>query len=130
MICQAFWASLWLYNLALTATKVSILIQYLRIFPVRRFRKACFLVLGITIAYGAWACIGNVLLCNPVAFFWDKSILDGHCMDRMVIWFTNAGVSIAQDITILLLPMPVIQTLQIPTGQKKGLVIMFALGAR
>jgi hypothetical protein len=97
---------------------------------VRRFQKACFLVLGLVVAYGAWAVFGNIFLCSPIASFWDHSIKDGSCMDRSVIWFTNAGVNIGQDIVILLLPMPLIQTLQIPRGQKRGLVIMLALGAR
>lgn len=38
-------------------------------------------------------------------------------------------MNIAQDVVILLMPMHVIRTLQIPDGQKKGLVTMFALGA-
>ena len=97
---------------------------------MRRFQKACYFVLGIVIAYGAWAIFGNIFLCNPIAFFWDKSIENGHCMDRMVIWFTNAGVNIAQDLVILLLPMPLIQTLHVSRSQKRGLVMVFTLGAR
>ena len=111
-------------------TKVSILIQYLRIFPVRRFQKACFVVLGIVTACGAWAVFGNIFLCSPIASFWDKSIKDGDCMDRSVIWFTNAGLNIAQDVVILLLPMPLIQTLQMAKSQKRGLITMLALGSR
>ncbi|KAH8708581.1 hypothetical protein GQ44DRAFT_627624 [Phaeosphaeriaceae sp. PMI808] len=125
---RAFWTCMWIYSLALTITKISILIQYFRIFPVRRFRKACYFLLGVVVTSGAWAVFSNVLLCNPIAFFWDKSIKDGNCMDRMVIWFSNAGLNIAQDLVILLLPMPLIQTLQISQSQKRGLVFMFALG--
>ncbi|KAH7392522.1 hypothetical protein BKA66DRAFT_510100 [Pyrenochaeta sp. MPI-SDFR-AT-0127] len=128
ILLKAFWANLWIYSLVLTVTKVSILIQYLRIFPVRRFRKACFGVLGVVVAYGAWAIFSSIFICNPVAFSWDKSIPGGHCMNQLVVWFTNAGMNIAQDVIILLMPMPVIRTLQIPKGQKTGLVTMFALG--
>ena len=39
-------------------------------------------------------------------------------------------VDIGEDVVILLLPMPVIQTLQMPRGQKQGLIIMLLLGAR
>ncbi|KAF2036257.1 hypothetical protein EK21DRAFT_52355 [Setomelanomma holmii] len=126
---KAFWVNLSVYSLALTMIKVSILIQYLRIFPVRCFQKGCFLLLGVIVAYGAWTVFGNIFLCSPIAFFWDKSVDDGHCLDRVVLWFANAGVNIAQDIIILLLPMPLIQTLQISKNQKRGLVMMFALGA-
>ena len=110
-------------------TKTSILIQYLRIFPIRRFRKVCFGALGIVVAWGAWAVFSSVLICNPIAFSWDKTIQDGHCMDQLTIWVVNAAVNIAQDLTIFLMPLFVVRTLQIPQGQRKGLVIMFALGA-
>ncbi|KAF2829910.1 hypothetical protein CC86DRAFT_367820 [Ophiobolus disseminans] len=125
---RALWSGLWIYSLALMFTKISILIQYLRIFPVRRFQKACFVVLGVVAACGAWALFGNIFLCSPIASFWDTSVKDGNCMDRGVIWFTNAGLNIAQDIVILLLPMPLIQMLQISKSQKRGLVFMLALG--
>jgi hypothetical protein len=110
-------------------TKVSILVQYLRIFPIRRFRKVCFGALGVVVAYGTWAVFSSVLICNPIAFSWDKSIPGGRCIDQLVIWVANAAVNIAQDLVIFLVPLFVVRTLQIPQGQKKGLVIMFALGA-
>jgi hypothetical protein len=126
--CKAFWASIWLYNLSLTFTKVSILLQYLRIFPTRRFRIVCCVVLGFVILYGLWTFLGSVFICTPVSFFWDTTVPGGKCMNELVVWFTNAGVNILQDILILLLPMPVIRRLSIPKLQKKALTAIFALG--
>lgn len=125
-----FWASLWIYNLALTTTKVSILVQYIRIFPPRHFRCACYAVLCIVIACGAWGIFGNVFLCYPTNFLWDKSVQDGRCMNDYIIWFTTAGLNIGQDVVILFLPIRVIRSLQISRSQKKGLITMFALGVR
>jgi hypothetical protein len=51
-------------------------------------------------------------------------------MDRLVLWFANAGVHITQNIIILLLPMPLIRTLQISNTEKRGLLVMFGLGVR
>lgn len=124
------WASLWIYNFALTTTKVSILVQYIRIFPPRHFRCACYAVLCIVVACGAWGIFGNVFLCYPVNFFWDKSVKNGRCMNDYIIWFTTAGFNIGQDVIILCLPIRVIRSLQISRSQKKGLITMFALGAR
>ncbi|CAO2650904.1 Nn.00g092010.m01.CDS01 [Neocucurbitaria sp. VM-36] len=129
LFLKAFWASLWIYNLTLTVTKISILVQYLRIFHDRNFRIACFVILGLVVAYGAWAIFSGILICNPIAFSWDKTTPNGHCMNPMVVWYTNAGMNIAQDVIILLMPMPVIRRLQFSTGQKTGLALMFALGA-
>ena len=104
---QMFWASLWIYNLALTVTKVSILVQYIRIFPIRRFRCACYAMLCIVIACGAWGIFGNVFICYPVNLFWDESSSGGQCMNEYIIWFTTAGLNIGQDVIILFLPLPV-----------------------
>lgn len=125
-----FWASLWIYNLTLTTTKVSILVQYIRIFPPRHFRCACYAVLCIVTACGAWGIFGNVFLCYPIHVFWDKSMKDGRCMNDYIVWFTTAGFNIGQDVIILFLPIRVIRSLQISRSQKKGLITMFALGAR
>lgn len=125
-----FWASLWIYNLALTTTKMSILVQYIRIFPPRHFRCACYAVLCIVIACGAWGISGNVFLCYPVNTFWDMSAKSDRCMNEYILWFTTAGLNIGQDVVILFLPISVIRSLQISRSQKKGLITMFALGAR
>jgi|SRR5690242_2500632 len=127
---QMFWASLWVYNLALTTTKISILVQYIRIFPPRHFRCACYAMLCIVITCGLWGVFGNVFICFPINFFWDKSVRDGRCMNDYIVWFTTAGLNIAQDVIILFLPLPVIRSLQISRSQKKGLITMLALGAR
>ncbi|KAF2277675.1 uncharacterized protein EI97DRAFT_301179 [Westerdykella ornata] len=124
---KAFWASIWIYYLALAFTKLSILVQYLRIFPTRRFRIVCSVVIGLVALYGVWGLFGSIFLCVPVHSFWDKSV-GGKCMDQFAVWFSNAAMNIAQDFVILLLPMPVLRRLSIPTRQKKALMIVFALG--
>jgi hypothetical protein len=51
-------------------------------------------------------------------------------MNQLVIWVTNAGVNIVQDVVIFLMPLSIVRALQIPKSQKEGLVGMFVLGAR
>jgi hypothetical protein len=109
---------------------VSILVQYLRIFPVRWFRTACFVILGLVVAYGTWVVSSSILICSPVAFSWDKSIVNGSCMNQLTIWVANAAVNIALDVVIFLMPLFVIRGLSISKSQKNGLRFMFALGAR
>jgi hypothetical protein len=118
------------YSLAITITKISILVQYLRIFPVHRFRIRCYCLLGLVVAFGAWAVTSNIFLCNPVSLAWTTHYTQDDCMDRTLIWYTNGGVSIAQDFMILLLPIPLIRTLQIPASQKRGFMTMFVLSSR
>ncbi|KAF2865328.1 hypothetical protein BDV95DRAFT_507298 [Massariosphaeria phaeospora] len=125
---KAFWASVWIYNLSLTATKISILIQYFRIFPIQRFRMVCTVLLGFVAAFGIWTLFGSIFLCFPIEAFWDRTVTDGRCLDQQAVWFTNGGMNIAQDFAILALPIPVLRNMDILKQQKQALMVVFALG--
>lgn len=81
-------------------------------------------VLGM---YGTWAVISAFLNCVPVAKFWDDSI-DGFCLSKPGLWFSNASMHITTDLVILIIPIPALLRIDIPTRQKVALMIMFALG--
>jgi hypothetical protein len=114
--------------LSLTFTKVSILVQYLHIPSRRRFHLVCFALLAFVALYGVWTLFGNIFLCFPIRFFWDKSLPDGKCLSQFAVWFSNACVNIAENFAILLIPMPVLRRLEIPAKQKNWLMAVFALG--
>jgi hypothetical protein len=126
---KAFWASTWLYSMALTTTKISILFQYLRIFSSRRFHIACYVMLAIISIYGTWTLFGGIFMCSPINFFWDKSIELGTCLDRSTVWFTDAGVNAVQDLVLLVLPIPMVRRLDIDTRLKRVLIGVFILGS-
>ena len=79
------WASVWVYYLALSSVKCSILIQYLRIFPRRESRIACYVMIGVVAAYTCWTFFSAIFACTPVAAFWDETI-SGHCLDKAAVW--------------------------------------------
>lgn len=116
------------YNLALSFSKASIIFLYLRIFVNSRIRIACFIVLGFVIAYGIELFVAGIFTCTPVQFFWDKTIPGGTCIDEKIAWFANAGINIASDFGIILLPMPAIKKLHMPPRQKIGLMLILAVG--
>jgi hypothetical protein len=117
-----------IYNIALSFTKIAILIQYLRVFPTRKFRIACFTVLAFVIIYALWTFFSTIFMCRPIAAFWDRTLPDGHCLTQS-IWFFNAGFNIAIDLAIIALPMPVVRQLRLPKRQKRLLIGVFGLGS-
>ncbi|GAT27521.1 PTH11-like integral membrane protein [Aspergillus luchuensis] len=127
LISLRLWAAIPFYNASLIFTKFSILFQYLRIFPDRRFRLACWIVFGIVATYGTWAVVSGFLNCVPVAKFWDRNI-SGYCLSFEAVWFFNASMNIATDTTLLILPMPLLSQLQLPRMQKLALMGVFAVG--
>lgn len=86
------------------------------------------MVMGVVAIYGLWTLVGSIFLCYPVAFFWDKTFANGKCLNQEAIWFSNASVNIAQDVVILFLPMAVLKSLDIPSKQKRALIVVFGLG--
>ncbi|KAK0609296.1 hypothetical protein DIS24_g12343 [Lasiodiplodia hormozganensis] len=124
-----FWLSIIFYNIALGLTKVSILMQYLRIFATARaMRMAILATMAFIVLYALEAILLSVFSCTPIRRFWNRPIA-GTCVDFKALWFAHAAINIFSDVLIISLPMPVIKGLNIPTKQKLALMGIFALGA-
>lgn len=52
---QSFWASLIVYYLALGLTKMSILLQYRRVFTTKRFQIAFWILMAVVLTYTGWS---------------------------------------------------------------------------
>ncbi|CAI7588980.1 unnamed protein product [Penicillium bialowiezense] len=125
MLC--FWASVPIYQTSLISTKMSILLQYKRVFSTPRMRLACWLLIGFLGLYGTWTIVSAWANCVPLAKFWDPTV-PGFCLDKKALWFSNSGIHILTDVIILIYPMPVLKSLQLPKKQKIALMAVFALG--
>ncbi|KAI1384364.1 uncharacterized protein F4822DRAFT_414886 [Hypoxylon trugodes] len=116
------------YKACINSTKASILFLYLRIFGnTKWFRLACRVMLVCVILYFVASVTATICQCVPITKAFDKS-LEGTCIDNGRFWYANAGFSIASDVIILTLPMPLVYALQVPRVQKVALVMVFALG--
>ncbi|OAG04340.1 uncharacterized protein CC84DRAFT_1120685, partial [Paraphaeosphaeria sporulosa] len=124
---KAFWASLITYNLVLTTTKISILLQYRRVFTTKWVQIACWANLAFVIGFSLWAMLGSIFACVPVQAFWTEQP-GARCINKFAMFFTNAGVNIFQDFLIFLLPIPVVQGLNLNKRQKIALIGIFAVG--
>lgn len=124
---KAFYASVVVYSTGMCLLKLSILLQYRRIFAVPIMRKAT--TVGL-IFEGCWTITITFLqsmMCLPVAAFWDSSIA-GRCLDKLTIWYINASINIATDFIVFSMPLPLIKRLQLRRPQKVMLFFIFCLG--
>ncbi|KAI2642945.1 hypothetical protein GGS21DRAFT_544993 [Xylaria nigripes] len=127
---KAFYFTQITYKTSINLTKASILLLYLRIFGgVKWFRWTCLCLLAMVASYCIAAIMGTIFQCIPVVAAFDKNITHKKCINNEHFWFANAGFSISTDVVILILPMPLVYSLQIPRVQKAALVFVFALGA-
>ena len=124
-----FWNFLWLYYISLGFSKLSILLQYLRIFPQATFIKACYILLVVVSLWSCWAIFSSIFTCLPVSRFWTNlGWSPKGCLPRMELWYTNAAINIVTDLATALLPLPIINSLEIPRKQKIILMVVFAAG--
>lgn len=55
--------------------------------------------------------------------------MEGTCINRPALYIVTAGLGILSDLVLLVLPMPMILRLQMPSRQKAGLVLLFTIGS-
>lgn len=117
-----------MYNFSLVFAKLSILLLYLRVFVGKLFRRVCWIMLAIIVAYGVWIVTATIFSCFPIQYYWDKSVKGGHCQNTMAQYMSYSAVRISTDLAIFALPMPVLASLQMPRKQRALLMLVFSIG--
>ncbi|KAJ9631695.1 hypothetical protein H2203_000094 [Taxawa tesnikishii (nom. ined.)] len=107
------------YMWAMSAIKASILLFYYRLFNINRalrwtvYFTLCF-VLGWHVSYF----FALIFQCTPVAYFWDRSIPGGHCVDHgalnnNTLSVSNSAFNVFTDLMCLIAPLPVLIKLRL-----------------
>ena len=125
---QLFFISHILWAIAVTLIRSSIILLYIRIFPARPFRLTCYAVLTLNGAFFISSIIDQCLLCIPVSCRWDSRIRCSYCDNQNTIDLFNASINLLLDITLVILPTPVLWGLQMAVSKKATLSGMFGLG--
>lgn len=67
--------------------------------------------------------------CDPIPATWTLDFKDARCLSITKVAYANAGINIATEVAILVLPLPMLHTLQIQgTLRKIGLYALFGVG--
>ncbi|KAF9769718.1 hypothetical protein IL306_012809 [Fusarium sp. DS 682] len=115
------------YAASISLAKLSVLTFYLRISPDRLVRRAVHVLRGVVCSYTfVYICL-VVFRCQPVSSGWDLTI-EGKCISMNVLVIFLVICSVVIDTFVLLLPIRIVQPLQIPTRQKISLAVLFATG--
>jgi hypothetical protein len=124
---QSLYSSILVYNAALTLVKISILLQYRRIFTAPSMQRATTIGLVIIGAWGITVITMLSMLCVPIQAMWDHSV-HGRCLPLLPAYYAPACINIATDFGTWVLPLPIIKSLQLPKRQKVMLMFIFGLG--
>ncbi|KAK4500976.1 hypothetical protein PRZ48_006782 [Zasmidium cellare] len=128
---KCFWASIWLYHLGIGFTRLSIILQVMRIFPQAAFGwvrwALCYGLLALNALTMAWATLSSVFMCDPISAFWTTDIAGSKCWARSVVWLINSTLGICLDFACAVLPLPWIKGLQLRLKQKILVMGIFVL---
>ncbi|KAJ8107020.1 hypothetical protein OPT61_g9154 [Boeremia exigua] len=117
------------YNISLTVTKISILLQYHRIFTLREMRIPVYGALIIVSVWGTITVFTAIFTCVPVAAYWRVTEqASAKCVNQPALWYTNASVNIFTDLMVAVIPVRGIWSLQIPKRQKLALLGILTIG--
>ncbi|PWY72958.1 integral membrane protein [Aspergillus heteromorphus CBS 117.55] len=117
------------YLLALGTVKVSFCLLYLQIFPGKRFRIACWSLLGLLTAETTEEIFVVIFQCSPVSKAWDASgTVQGKCLNLTAFYYISFGIKLGTDLALFALPLPKLMRLNMTMAKKGGLIVMFGLG--
>ena len=117
-----------LYVTTIGLVKVSILLFYLRVFPVRSLHLASWMMIGYCIASTLAFLLVTILQCQPIEYVWNKDLKGGKCVNYNAVAWANAAINIQQDLLIILLPVNALRRLQLNLKKKIGMYAMFGVG--
>lgn len=104
---------------------------YLRIFPNRSFVYSAYLAMAFVAIPTIVFIFLQIFQCAPVSYIWEGWV-DGfgkhQCINVNTLAYAAASFSIAQDFIILVLPLPLLYSLNMGSRSKAGIMIMFSLG--
>ncbi|RDW74451.1 uncharacterized protein DSM5745_07113 [Aspergillus mulundensis] len=113
---------------AISAVKVSIVLLYISLFgndPAIRY--CCYTLIGVQVLWGIAVILSSLLLCQPLRINWDPTV-DGHCGSTKATYLALHIINLILDVTVGLLPVPVLWKLQMRRRKKIELALMFSLG--
>ena len=113
--------------------KLSILLQYLRIFAPTR-KGNMFVYVGVhlciwtNLMFYSIDTVFDIAACTPRRKIWDPLMRTGHCHNIDAILQASGLFNIISDVAILILPMPCVWRLCLPLKKKILMTMIFATG--
>ncbi|KAI2727213.1 hypothetical protein CBS147354_3931 [Penicillium roqueforti] len=117
------------FPFTIAPAKVSILLFYVRLFPVRMFRIFAYIVGAIVLGHGLGVLLAAIFQCSPIAYTWDRTIAGGSCFNQEAFYRYVSLPNIMTDVLILVMPLPYVWKLHTRIGQKVALTGVFLLGS-
>jgi hypothetical protein len=126
---QTQYSGSFLYPACITFVKLSILMQYRRLFShhSRNFHWQINVLITIVAVWGAGIILTAFFLCAPMEKNWHPMV-KGTCIPIIPFYYGLQIPNIITDLLIIVVPIQEVMRLQLDKKLKTGAVTMFALG--
>lgn len=108
---QTTFAFVIVYITCISATKISILLFYRRIFGTG---VIWYIVFGLATAHWAEVTFTWLAGCQPISYYWEQytdPTAEGKCINAPLFYFVNGVIGLVIDVAILLVPTPTSKSL-------------------
>ncbi|KAL6879166.1 CFEM domain-containing protein [Trichoderma novae-zelandiae] len=121
-----------IYIIQMSLVKLSLSVFYLYVFPGHKMRRLLIGTAAFNVVFGVVFVVAALTQCMPLHYYWaqyfDKPP-QGTCFDLNKFAWANAGLGLAVDVWMIILPMSQVRKLKLHWKKKIGVIIMFILGA-
>lgn len=135
MYPKVVYAEPYIYALAVTSVKMSIILLYRRMFPSTAGTSPSFtfmfrIAVFMTAVYPLILWITMACACRPVSYYWNQYLgAKGTCIDVKLFFLLLGIVNMINDIILLVVPIPQIWVLQMNTKMKVSIIGIMLLGS-
>ncbi|KAK9424307.1 hypothetical protein SUNI508_13760 [Seiridium unicorne] len=118
-----------LYTLNSGAAKISALLFYIRVFPIRSLQRASYISIAVLASLTIAFLLISFFACRPFSANWSYELRsNGSCMNRKPSFIVSCIATIITDFLVLSLPLKTIWSLQMEKKIKLGLICVLASG--
>ncbi|WDK13102.1 integral membrane protein [Colletotrichum graminicola] len=119
-----------IYFTSVALPKMSIVCLFLRVFNWKgAMRTAAYVILAALAATSVSFVVTACFQCQPIAYWWDRTIPGGKCIDVQAFFHGQAIPGFLLDFIIMALPLQTIWALKLPLHKRLALVGIFMVGS-
>jgi hypothetical protein len=116
-----------IWNATVCFSKLSVLLMYTALIPVRSMILWACGIGAFTVAWNLSNIFASFLICRPLARNWDLTI-PGTCGSLSRFYFSMGIINIITDVALLVLPMPYMYQLRMSVRKKVLATTMLSVG--
>ncbi|KAK1253300.1 hypothetical protein MKX07_001377 [Trichoderma sp. CBMAI-0711] len=132
MFAKFFFIMELIYIVQMSLVKLSLSVFYLYVFPGHKIRRLLIGTAAFNVVFGVVFVVAALMQCIPLHYYWAQYYDDppqGRCFDLNKFAWANAGLGLAVDVWLIILPMSQVRKLKLHWKKKIGIIIMLTLGA-